>query len=134
MFMVVVYIKKITREMVKIYKPLDYDWLNYKVTQSNPLTFHNIVKKCDGGKEEISNGSLITEIGHQYLHLIEHKEFATYLLLNKIFKIINEQRTAPTKEQRELVEYLLREFESIHKNDKNSKGNNLIQYKYLKRN
>lgn len=126
--------KKITREMIKIYKPLDYDWLNYKVTASNPLTFHHIIKKTDGGKEEISNGALITEIGHQYLHLIECKEFATYLLLNKIFKIINEQKTAPTKEQRELVEYLLKEFEAIHKNDKNSKGNKLIQYKYLKRN
>lgn len=126
--------KKITREMIRIYKPLDYDWLNYKVTASNKLTFHHIIKRTNGGKEEISNGALLTEIGHQYLHLIECKELETYLLLNKIFKIINEQRTAPTKEQRELVEYLLKEFESIHKNDKNSKGNNLIQYKYLKRN
>ena len=125
--------KRITKEMIKIYKPLDYDWLNYKVTQSNPLTFHHIDKRCDGGKEEIDNGALITEVGHQYLHLIECRELETYILLNKIFKMINEQKAAPTKEQRELIEYLLREFERVHKSDKNSKGKTLIQYKYLKR-
>lgn len=131
--MVVVYTKKITRKMIKIYKPLGYDWLNYKVTQSNPLTFHHIEKRVDGGKEEISNGALITEIGHQYLHIIECKERDTYLLLNKMFKLINNQKTSPTEEQRELIEYILRDFETVHKNDKNSKGKTLIQYKYLKR-
>ena len=119
--------------MIKIYKPLDHDWLNYKVTQANPLTFHHIVKRCEGGKEEIDNGALLTEISHQYIHLIEYRDRDTYVTLNKLFKMINEQRAAPTKEQRELIEYLLREFEKMHKNDKNSKGKTLIQYKYLKR-
>lgn len=126
-------IKRVTREMIKIYKPLDHDWLNYKVTQSNQLTFHHIVKRCDGGKEEVNNGALLSEIGHQYIHLIECRDKDTYITLNKIFKMINEQKAAPTHEQRELIEYLLREFESVHKNDKNSKGKTLIQYKYLKR-
>lgn len=126
--------KKITREMIKIYKPLGYDWLNYKVTQSNPLTFHHIEKRTDGGKEEISNGALITEVGHQYLHIIEYRELETYLLLNKMFKLINTQKTAPTPEQRELMEFILKDFEEKHKDDKNSKGKTLIRYKYLKRN
>ena len=125
--------KTITKAMIKIYKPLNYDWLNYRITQSNPLTFHHIKKRVDGGKEEISNGALITETGHQYLHLIECRELDTYILLNKIFKMINEQQSAPTEEQRALIEYLLREFEAIHKNDKNSKGKTLIRYKYLRR-
>lgn len=126
--------KRITREMIRIYKPLGRDWLNYKVTQSNPLTFHHIKKKCDGGKEELSNGCLLTEIGHQYVHLIEYRDKDTYIALSKMFKIINSQMKAPTPEQREIIEYLLKEFEVLHKNDKNSKGKNLIQYKYLKRN
>ena len=129
----VVYIKAITREMIKIYKPLGRDWLNYKVTQANPLTFHHIQKKCDGGKETLDNGCLLTQVGHQFVHLIECRDKETYLLLNKMFKMINEQRAAPTQEQREIIEYLLREFEKVHKNDKNSKGKPLIQYKYLKR-
>jgi hypothetical protein len=126
-------VKKITREMIKIYKPLGRDWLNYKVTQSNPLTFHHIVKRENGGKEEITNGALVTETGHQYLHIIEGREKETYLLINKVFKIINEQQAAPTEQQRAIIEYLLRDFEAVHKNDKNSKGKTLIRYKYLKR-
>lgn len=119
--------------MIKIYKPVDLDWLNYRVTPSNPLTFHHIIKKEHSGKEIVENGALITEIGHQYLHLIECKNIDTYILLNKIFKMVNEQKSCPTDEQRELIEYILREFELVHKNDKNSKGESLIKYKYLKR-
>lgn len=125
--------KKITKEMIKIYKPLGTDWLNYKVTQSNQLTFHHILKKVDGGKEELTNGALLTEIAHQYLHIIEYRDIDTYRLLNKMLKMINKQMTAPTPGQREVIEYLLREFESAHKEDKNSKGKLLIQYKYLDR-
>ena len=119
--------------MIKIYKPLDYDWLNYKVTQSNPLTYHHIEKKCDGGKETIENGALLSEVGHEYFNIIEFKSKETYITLNKMFKIINTQRTAPTQEQRQIVEFLLKEFESEHKDDKNSRGKPLIKYKYLKR-
>ena len=70
---------------------------------------------------------------HQYLHLIEYKDIATYEAINKIFRYVNDQRYEPTREQREIIEYLLREFEKVHRNDKNSKGKPLIQYKYKKR-
>lgn len=46
---------------------------------------------------------------------------------------VNRQQHEPTKEQREIVEYLLREFERVHKWDKNSKGKLVLQRKYLKR-
>lgn len=126
--------KKVTKEMLKIYKPIsDLDWLNYKIVRKSDLTFHHIQKICDGGKEIITNGALLLPVAHEYLHLIECKDLETYLLINKIFKLINEQQKEPTMEQREILEYLLREFEKVHRKDKNSKGKNLIQYKYLKR-
>ena len=40
--------------MIKLYKPLDLDWMNYRVTRSNPITFHHIVKKENGG--EVNEG------------------------------------------------------------------------------
>ena len=46
---------------------------------------------------------------------------------------VNRQQHEPTKEQREIVECLLREFERVHKWDKNSKGKLVLQRKYLKR-
>lgn len=125
--------KQITRDMLKIYKPVsNMDWLNYKLVKKD-LTFHHIVKKQYGGKEEISNGALIMNIGHQYLHLIEYKDIKTYNAINKLFRYINDQKYEPTLEQREIIEYLLQEFEYQHRNDKNSKGKILIKREYKER-
>lgn len=126
---------KITSEMLKIYKPYsDLDWMNYRLVKSN-VTFHHIVKKSDSGKRVISNGALIMPVAlaHQYLHLIECKDIDTYIAINKIFKYVNQQGHEPTMEQREIIEYLLKEFESVHKWDKGSKGKLLIKRKYLER-
>lgn len=126
--------KQITRDMLKIYKPIsNMDWLNYKLVKKD-LTFHHIVKKQYGGKEEISNGALIMNTGHQYLHLIEYKDIKTYNAINKLFRYINDQKYEPTLEQREIIEYLLQEFEYQHRNDKNSKGKILIKREYKNRN
>lgn len=124
---------EITKEMLKIYKPYsNMDWMNYKLVRKD-LTFHHIVKRENGGKREISNGALLIPVAHQYLHLIEYKDKETYNAINKIFYYINQQRYEPTQEQREIIEYLLLEFEKVHKNDKNSKGKSIIQYKYRQR-
>lgn len=123
----------IRKEMLKIYKPLSgLDWMNYKLVKKD-VTFHHIIKRVDGGKRVIENGALLIPVAHQYLHLIEFKDIETYNAINKIFKFINQQQSEPTTEQREIIEYLLREFEKTHKNDKGSKGKPLIKYKYLER-
>lgn len=125
--------KQITKEMLKIYKPYsDMDWMNYKIVR-NDMTAHHILKKCDGGQLTIDNICPLRSVSHQYLHLIEYKDVDTYIALNKIFKYVNQQGHEPTMEQREIIEYLLKEFESEHKWDKGSKGKLLIKRKYLER-
>lgn len=125
--------KKITKEMLHIYQPIsNLDWLNYKLVK-NEVTFHHIIKKCDGGKRVIENGALLMPIPHQYLHLIEFKDIKTYITLNNLFKIVNNQRCEPSKDQREIVEYLLQDFEYHHREDKNSKGKLLIKEEYKQR-
>ena len=125
--------KQITREMLRIYKPIsNLDWLNYKLVKRD-LTFHHIVKKVDGGKEIITNGALLMPIPHQYLHIIEYKDWKTYKHINDLFRIINDQRYEPTKEQRETIEYMLLEFEAKHKDERTSKGKKLIKLEYLDR-
>lgn len=124
---------KITREMLKIYQPIsNLDWLNYRLVRKD-LTFHHIVKRADGGKKIISNGALLMPVGHQYLHLIEFKDYKTYKYINEIFKLVNKQEHEPTKDQRETLEYLLTQFEKKHINDKTSKGKRLIKEAYLNR-
>lgn len=121
-------------EMLKIYKPIsNLDWLNYKIVRKSDLTFHHIIKREDGGGKDISNGALLIPISHQYLHLIECKDIDTYIAINKIFKVVNSQLREPTMEQREIIEYLLQEFEYEHKNDKNAKGKSLIKREYKQR-
>lgn len=125
--------KKITKEMLKIYKPLSgLDWMNYRIVRKD-MTFHHIIKKSDGGKEIIENGALLMSNPHEYLHIIEYKDFDTYVALNKIFGYINRQGYEPTAEQRQIIEYLLRSFEEEHKKDVTSKGKMLIKPYYLDR-
>lgn len=50
-----------------------------------------------------------------------------------MFEYINQQRYEPTKEQREIIEFLLQSFEEEHKWDRGSKGKILIKHKYLER-
>ena len=125
--------KQITKEMLKIYKPYsNLDWLNYKLVRSQ-LTFHHIQKKCDGGKEIITNGALLMPASHQYLHIIEYVDNDRYKTINKIFEFINRQQREPTQDQRDILEYLLSEFEEQHRRDKTSKGKILIKREYMQR-
>lgn len=120
--------KGITAEMLRVYKS-ELDWMNYKVVRKD-MTAHHIIKREHGGRLEWDNVALLMPVSHQYLHLIECKDINTYVKLNKIFKMINTQRDAPTKAQRELVEYLLCEFERMHQKDRNSEGKILIRREY----
>lgn len=123
----------IKKEMLKIYKPISgLDWLNYKLVK-NKVTYHHIIKRESNGKRTIENGALLMPVAHQYLHLIENKDIDTYIGINKIFEYINQQQYEPTQEQREILEYMLRQFEYQHRFDKGSKGKILIKHKYLER-
>ena len=72
-------------------------------------------------------------ISHQYLHLIECKEIETYIALNNMFRIINAQREEPTIEQREVIEYLLRQFEGNKTCNRNKKHRKILKPEYLNR-
>lgn len=125
--------KKVVRDMLKIYKPYSsLDWMNYKLVKKD-VTFHHIYKRCDGGRLEINNGGLLMPNSHAYLHLIEFLDLDTYLSLNEIFKDVNSQGYEPEYEQRLIIESLLSSFESVHRWDKGSKGKLLIKRKYLER-
>ncbi len=125
--------KQITKDMLKIYKPLSgLDWMNYRIVRKN-MTFHHIVKKSDGGLEIVRNGALLMSRPHEYLHIIENSDLDIYMAINEIFSYINKQRHEPTMEQRQIIECLLRSFEEEHIKDKTSKGKILIKPYYLDR-
>ena len=120
-------------QMLEIYKPIsNLDWMNYKLVKGK-LTFHHIEKRENGGSRDISNGALLMPIAHQYLHIIEYKEIGIYKAINEMFRIVNNQRHEPTKEQRQIIEYLLKEFEKNHCEDLNAQNKLLIKEDYKKR-
>ena len=121
----------IKKEMLAIYRPIsDMDWMNYKLVKKD-VTFHHIQKKVDKGRKDVENGALLMPVAHEYLHLIERCDVDRYIFINKLFRSINEQRSEPTRSQREVMEYLLKEFERIHKWDKDRKGRLLVKRKYM---
>lgn len=124
---------QVKSEMLKIYKPKGLDWLGYKITRQNPFSYHHIQKACDGGEKTIGNGAILTLISHEYLNIIECKDFEIYLRLNSMLQIINQQQHRPTLEEYRMINCYLKYFEERHKNDVNSKGKILIKDDYLKR-
>lgn len=123
--------KPITKHMIKIYNLDKLCFMGY--TLDKTASFHHIVKKCNGGKEEINNGAVLNKEAHEYLHVIEYKDIDTYITINNILKIINQQRDKPTIEQYRIISKLLSMFEEEHKEDRTAKGKILIRDKYLNR-
>ena len=125
------------KEMIKYYYPYSgLDWLNYQIKDMenfSDITYHHIIAKRLHSKKDMKNGALLVGVSHQYLHLIEKIEIATFEDLNKILKDINTQKREPYQWQREDIEGIFQGFEDRHKWEKNKEGVILIKKKYLKR-
>lgn len=104
--------KKVLELIVSKYAVEEFDWMNYRITKENPLTYHHIKKKEFGGKETFKNGAPLTLLAQQYLHLIEDYDMGIYLRINRVLRQINEQGHAPNHRQQQLIELLLVEFET----------------------
>ena len=104
--------------------------MGYKVSKDNPYTFHHLKKKEQGGKEDLKNGAILTDIAHKYLHIIESRDKELYDLLNNVLWQINEQGFAPLERQLLAIDYILRIFEEKHQKDRAKSGKILIKREY----
>lgn len=126
--------KKITIQMINIYKITNIDFMGYKLMEKDTYDFHHIHKKEHGGKYSLDNGAVLCHSSsHRYLHTIEHKDLDMYVYINKILKDINNQGYLPTKEQLLLIFDCLDRFEKEYSGAVNSKGKPLIKEEYTKR-
>lgn len=117
--------------MIKIYNLKDYDFMGYRLIKSQ-ATYHHLIKKEHQGKETINNGSVLMPISHNYLHIIEYKEFEIFDAINKIMKICNKKGVVEVSDLK-IINELLKMFEEEHRLDKTSKGKILIKHQYLDR-
>lgn len=98
--------------MKKVYNVKDYDWMSFKITRENPLTYHHIKKDEHGGKRDVYNGALLTELAQSYLHQIEKDAPEIYEELNKVFLKVNRSKQQITKKERDIIEELLIQYET----------------------
>lgn len=128
--------RQITKIMITDYGMREFDWLGYKVSRSNPFSFHHIVKKENGGLYTYNNGAILTGgVGssHEYLHIIEVKDNDLYVYLNNLLKTINDQRFMPTLNQLKAIRSILLQFEREHCSDRTKKGKLLIKPSYVEK-
>ncbi len=102
--------KEVLEKMFKIYGEPSIDWMGFKVTDNNPITFHHIVEERNGGKTNIRNGALLTNYAHQELHKLEISDKELYEEYRYWFKIINEMNCPPTKKVMKNMRYLKLRF------------------------
>ena len=93
----------------------NYDWMNFKVTDENKLTFHHIKREWEGGETFNSNGALLTDLAHKYLHAIELNCPTLYNELNLFFTEVNKRRYSPTEDELALIEEELLNYEYQYK-------------------
>lgn len=103
------------KRMIKIYGIREYDWMNFKITRDNPLTYHHIKKEEHGGKRTIANGAPLTKLAHVYIHQIERDDQRNFVYLSKLLQKINNGKNPPTKKQLQAINEVLKNYES--KND-----------------
>lgn len=119
----------ILKVMIKIWDMNTMDWLGYDNLER--YSFHHLTKKCDGGKKIISNGAILHQSSHSYLHTIEYYDLDKYIFLNNILKKVNEQKMFTTKEQLEQIRYVLKEFQNEYEGKKSSREKDIIKKEYI---
>ena len=90
-----------------IYNPSGFDWMNFKLTDKNPYTFHHIVEKRNGGDKSIENGAILTNYAHQLLNVFDYFCPEAYNDLQNVFTRINTSGEPPTNDIVKEVDQIL---------------------------
>lgn len=117
--------------MLKLWNMNTMDWLGYD--NQEIFTYHHIVKKCNGGNKLplMTNGAILHQSSHSYLHTIEYYDLDKYIFLNGILKAINEQKSMPSIEQLKQVKLVLKEFQNEYEGKLSHKNKLIIKKEYI---
>ena len=114
--------------MIRIWEMNTMDWLGYDNLEK--YSFHHLIKKSDGGQKIISNGAVLHQNSHSYLHTIENYDLDKYIYLNTILRAVNEQMTMPTIEQLKQIKLVLKEFQNEYEGKNSSRDKPIIKKEY----
>ena len=134
--------REISKKMIEYYKimKLGYDFMGYEVNKKNTLSFHHLIvpKRCShqnglGEGYLWWNGAILNQpTSHEYLHLIEAKDYDMFLAITS--EMIDENIKGYLDRENLLrIRDILEQFEREHCSDRGKKGNLLIKDSYLRR-
>ena len=134
--------REITKQMIGYYKimKLKVDVMGYEVNKMNTLSFHHLIvprRNCKAaglGEGYIWwNGAILNQsTSHDYLHLIEAKDYDMFLAITS--EMIDENAKGYLDRENLLrIRDVLEQFEREHCSDRGKKGNLLIKDNYLRR-
>lgn len=134
--------REITKIMIKEYKlmKLGYDFIGYDITNKNNLSFHHLIvphRNCKAmglGEGYLKwNGAILNQnTSHDYLHLIEAKDYDMFLAITSELIDENVKGYLDIDNLRRIHD-ILECFEREHANDRSKKGKVLIKQEYTRR-
>ena len=134
--------REITKLMIKEYKlmKLGYDFMGYDITNKSNLSFHHLIvphRNCKAmgfGEGYLEwNGAILNQnTSHDYLHLIEAKDYDMFLAITN--ELIDENIKGHLDiDNLRRIHDILKCFEREHSNDRSKKGKILIKQEYMRR-
>ncbi len=120
--------QEILKQMIEIYQPNGYDWMNVPITKENPLTYHHIIKRKDG-ETSIANGALLTKSSHRKLNSLAHRNPDLFNEWQWLFYAINLSETHPLLPYVEMMDELMVETNNIlYKKNQLTRKRQIITY------
>ena len=134
--------REITKLMIKKYElmKLGYDFMGYDIINKNNLSFHHLIiphRDCRAmglGEGYLEwNGAILNQnTSHNYLHLIEAKDYDMFLAITN--ELIDENIKGHLDiDNLRRIHDILKCFEREHSNDRSKKGKVLIKQEYMRR-
>lgn len=114
---VVIIMNRTLNYMLIMFGTPEYDWMGFKITDDNPITFHHIRKYHDGGADTVDNGAILSLLSHRYLHQIELSSGEIYSSINNVLKRINQSRRNATEEDYKLIRKYMEQYEQEYDED-----------------
>lgn len=91
--------RKVLDEMLRIFGYPKKDWMGYKISKKNYISYHHILEKRNDGEETIDNGALLSRTSHQLLHKIELINYDLYLEWQCLFLDLNNLKRPLTENE-----------------------------------
>lgn len=130
--------REITKQMIKIYKINQFDFMGYDIKRKESLSFHHlIIPHRESQHYGIGNGYvmwngaiLVQETSHEYLHIIESRDYEIFCRITS--EMIDQNLMGKLDiDNLKKIKGLLRYFEYEYEGITNSKGKQLIKRDYL---